>query len=71
MNATPEAPVVERLLTTPEAAKLLALSPRTLEDYRLREGSGPPYVTLARNAVRYRMTSLLAWVSERERRGGG
>jgi predicted DNA-binding transcriptional regulator AlpA len=48
------------LLTTPEAARFLHLSPRTLE--RLRwEGSGPRYCKIKRS-VRYRESDLLAWL---------
>lgn len=52
-----------RLLTTVEAAKALALSPRTLETYRLR-GTGPRYVRIGsspRGAVRYRESDLVEW----------
>lgn len=53
-----------RLLTTREAAEALALSPRTLEAFRLR-GNGPDYIrigTSPRGAVRYREADLLAWI---------
>src|SRR5699024_5753256 len=49
-----------RLLTTVEAAEALALSPRTLEMYRLR-GTGPRFVRIGsspRGAVRYRESDL-------------
>lgn len=52
-----------RLLTTTEAAEALALSPRTLEAYRLR-GGGPNYVRIGssrRAAVRYREIDLAQW----------
>ena len=41
----------EELLTTPEAAHLLTLSPRALERHRLA-GTGPRYAALGR-AIRY------------------
>lgn len=65
----PVAPLVDprtgdQLLTTADAARLLAMSPRTLEAYR-RKGGGPQFVALSRNAVRYRRSDLDQWVSER------
>lgn len=55
---------LEPLLTTSEAAAILALSPRTLESYR-RKGGGPTFIALSRNVVRYRRTDLEAWVAAR------
>jgi excisionase family DNA binding protein len=52
----------DELLTTPEAARLLTLSPRTLERHRLA-GTGPRYATLGR-AIRYRRRDVLAFVEE-------
>lgn len=54
----------EPLITTAQAAELLALSPRSLEGYR-RKGGGPTFVTLSRNVVRYRRSDLDNWVSSR------
>jgi excisionase family DNA binding protein len=48
------------LLTTKEAARLLALSHRTLEEWRLR-GGGPHYSKLGR-AVRYARTDIAEWL---------
>ncbi len=51
------------LLTTVEAADLLRLSPRTLEDMRVT-GSGPRYFKLGpgkRSKVVYRREDLEAW----------
>ena len=52
----------EELLTTPEAARLLTLSPRTLERHRLA-GTGPRFVALGR-AIRYRRRDVHAFVEE-------
>jgi len=52
----------EELLTTPEAARLLMLSPRTLERHRLA-GTGPRYAALGR-AIRYRRRDVLVFVEE-------
>lgn len=48
------------LLNTTEAASVLSISPRTLEDWRLR-GGGPPFHKLGR-AVRYDPVELAAFV---------
>lgn len=59
---------VEALLTTTEAAGVLRLSPRTLEDYRGRgKGYGPRYLALSRNCIRYRHSDLMAWAEARAR----
>ncbi len=56
----------DELLKTKEAAELLKLSPRTLENLRLR-GGGPRYVKLG-GAVRYRTKDLDEWVTVQARR---
>ncbi|WP_369058341.1 helix-turn-helix domain-containing protein [Caulobacter sp. 73W] len=48
------------LLNTTEAARVLSISPRTLEDWRLR-GGGPAFHKLGR-AVRYDSEELEAFV---------
>ena len=48
------------LLTTPEAASLISVSPRTLEGYRLR-GGGPPFYRVGPRCVRYDVGDLLTW----------
>ena len=54
-NAAPFAP----LLTEIEAARLLSLSRRTLQQWRVT-GEGPPFEKLG-TAVRYDPAELLAW----------
>lgn len=49
------------LLSTDKAAEWLGLSPRTLEDWRLR-GGGPLFCKLGRRAVRYRIEDLETFV---------
>jgi excisionase family DNA binding protein len=44
--------VSANLLTTKEAARLLRVSHRTMEEWRCR-GGGPPFIKLGRRAVRY------------------
>lgn len=59
ITATPE------LLTSEEAAELLRVSPRSLNNMRSR-GGGPPYVKLGR-LVRYDRRRLAAWIEARVR----
>ncbi|PWI54357.1 DNA-binding protein [Rhizobium phaseoli] len=49
-----------RFVRTPEAARLLDLSPRTLEKHRC-EGTGPVYRKLGGRVV-YSVADLEAWV---------
>jgi hypothetical protein len=68
-QATPEPPKPHqkpdrKLLTTPEAAEFLRLSPRTLERFRV-EGTGPRYTKAGpgkRARVLYRRDDLEAWL---------
>lgn len=48
------------LLTTQQAAHHIALSPRTLERYRVT-GEGPPFLKVGR-LVRYRIRDLDVWL---------
>jgi hypothetical protein len=50
----------ESLLMEVQAAKLLNLSPRTLQNWRIT-GSGPLYIRVGR-AIRYRRRDLIAWI---------
>ncbi len=52
--------LMEENLNTPQSAKFLTLSPRTLEKWRLT-GGGPPFRRLGRRIV-YRLADLRAWV---------
>ena len=63
VNPAPEK--LDRLLRTREAAKVVGLSPRTMESYR-RNGGGPPFVKLRDYAVRYVLRDLLAWIGARK-----
>ena len=57
---------LDRLLRTRDAAKVVGLSPRTMESYR-RNGGGPPFVKIRDYAVRYVLRDLLAWIAARKR----
>ena len=67
MTPFPSAVAQDRLLSTEEAAVVLGLSPRTLEDIRSR-GGGPEYLRLSRNCVRYRHRDLMTWAESKRRR---
>jgi excisionase family DNA binding protein len=52
----------EALLTEDQAARLLSVSPRTLQAWR-SEDRGPPYVRVGRS-VRYLYAALLQWIAD-------
>ncbi len=52
------------LLTTPEAASILDISPRTLEKSR-SHGDGPPFYKIGRS-VKYRKDEVEAWLASRK-----
>ncbi|MBU1157696.1 MAG: helix-turn-helix domain-containing protein [Proteobacteria bacterium] len=54
-------------MSTPKAAQLLNLSPRTLEKMRV-QGRGPVFRKLGRKKVVYAMDDLLAWADAGARR---
>lgn len=58
--------MIEELLVTKEAARIVKLSPRTLENQRLR-GGGPRYIKLG-GAVRYRIQDLEEWIASHTKR---
>jgi excisionase family DNA binding protein len=53
----------ESLVTEPEAARVLAVSVRTLQAWRVQD-AGPPYVRVGR-LIRYVRSSLIAWIKSR------
>ena len=54
------APFERAYLATKEAAEFLSVSPRTLEDWRVR-GGGPPFKRMGR-LVRYSRSELVQFV---------
>ncbi len=56
-----------KLLTTEDVADILGVSPRTLEDWRLK-GLGPDFVTLSPKVVRYRPAAVDKYVEGHERK---
>ncbi len=63
MNIQPQLP--PRYLRTPEAARFLGLSGRTLEKHRTY-GTGPKYSKIGGRVV-YRLEDLQAWVARGDR----
>jgi excisionase family DNA binding protein len=53
----------DSLVTEPEAARLLAVSVRTLQAWRVQD-AGPPYVRVGR-LIRYVRSSLAAWIKSK------
>lgn len=64
--------MLEPLLTTEQAASLLGVTRRTLEDWRYR-GAGPVFVKVGSRATRYRPADLEVFVQggARTNTGGG
>jgi len=56
----------DTFLSTGQVARLLDLSPRTLEKWRVT-GGGPTYVKLGRRVV-YRLSDLELWAALQSRR---
>ena len=48
------------LVRTADAARILSMSPRTLEEWR-QSGIGPPFIKKQSRIVWYRLTDLAAW----------
>jgi len=57
----------ERLLFESEAARMLAVSPRTLRNWRTL-GNGPAYIKISGRCIRYRHADLIEFVDARSRR---
>jgi len=58
-------PNTGQLMNQDQAASYLGLSPRTLEQWRLK-GGGPAFVRMSQRCVRYRQVALDAWLQARE-----
>ncbi|MFT3674219.1 helix-turn-helix transcriptional regulator [Aestuariivirga sp.] len=55
-----------RLLNEAEAAELLGMSTRALQNWRCR-GGGPNYVRLSARCIRYHPGDLAAWIYSKKR----
>ncbi|MBT5566725.1 MAG: helix-turn-helix domain-containing protein [Rhodospirillaceae bacterium] len=49
------------------AAEYLGLSPRTLQNWRVR-GGGPLFVRISNRSIRYRLSDIQDWIEARIRR---
>ena len=67
-TALPKGPLgrEDRLLTEKEAAKVLRISVRTLQGWRV-DGGGPKFLKIGRS-VRYRLSALRDYIYNAERR---
>lgn len=63
-NVTEGMVAAELLLREPEAARLLAVTPRALQAWR-RTGTGPQYVRISGRCIRYRLGDIKAWATAR------
>jgi excisionase family DNA binding protein len=61
-----ESPAPAALLTEQEAAMLLSVSHRTLQNWRVR-GGGPRFVKIGGRIVRYRRGDIATWVETQVR----
>jgi predicted DNA-binding transcriptional regulator AlpA len=57
---------MDPLANSKQTARLLGLSPRTLERHRV-SGTGPHYIVLGRRLVRYRLSDIEAWITANRR----
>lgn len=53
-----------QLVPEMEAANLLGLSIRTLQNWRVR-GGGPRFVRISSRCIRYRITDIEEWIAAR------
>ena len=65
LKRTVESP--DDLLSDGEAARVLRLSPRTLQRWR-QEGSGPPFLRMSPGMVRYLRSDLSQFLKDSRRR---
>ncbi|NQY97723.1 MAG: helix-turn-helix domain-containing protein [Henriciella sp.] len=54
----------ERLLTEEYASRMLAVSPRTLRNWRTL-GQGPAFVKISGRCIRYRLSDLAVFIEHR------
>ena len=57
---------MESLLNESQVAKILQLTPRALQRWRL-EGRGPRFVRLSRRCIRYKREDICQWIENRIR----
>lgn len=57
-----------QLIDEKVAAQYLGLKPRTLQDWRQRSSSGPPFVRISGRCIKYRRIDLREWADARLRK---
>jgi hypothetical protein len=66
--APPETPIklqpilVDRLVTTRQAADILGVSTDTLKKWRQRPGKGPKFIRYPSGAIRYRLSTIMKFL---------
>lgn len=58
---------MEELLTRPELAKVLKVSVQSIHQWKEQ---GMPYVKLGQGTYRYRVSEVLGWFEERQKKQG-
>jgi predicted DNA-binding transcriptional regulator AlpA len=66
-QAVPPSKLSALLIDERAAARLLGLTPRTLQKWR-HSGDGPVYVRISSRCIRYRLADLEAWAAARRQR---
>lgn len=61
MNQSPQHTQTNQLLTEHETARLLNLTTRCLQAWRLR-GTGLPFIRISSRCIRYRMSDIQQWI---------
>ena len=56
----------DQLMTEKDVASLICISPRALQNWRLR-GGGPEYIKIGRS-VRYQRSDVMQFIDERKKR---
>ena len=57
----------DTLLSQKLVARILSVSPRALEAWRMR-GGGPPFIRISKRCVRYRRCDVEAWLADLKQR---
>lgn len=58
---------MDTLISTETLAEMTSTSRRTWENKRWR-GDGPPYVELSTRCIRYRLSDVLSWLADKNRK---
>jgi hypothetical protein len=66
MSSKLESPAEPRYLNEKQAAQYLTISPRTLQEYRLK-GGGPRFVKVGRRKLAYDIHDLIAYMDANKR----